>query len=181
MRSVVDTLVKSIDPYDELEATARTDVLKWIDSGVELCRTAKPDTPPKHLVSYLVLIDNNSVLLVDHRNAQLWLPTGGHVEPGEHPLNTAQREAHEELGIEPEFLYPDPLLLTCSTTGGLSAGHTDVSLWFVVRGDRSKSYFFDRQEFKEIRWFAFNDIPHSRTDPHLKRFLDKMTYRRSYD
>ena len=180
MRSVILDLVKSIDPYDELETEDRIDVLEWICSGAELCRTAKPDIPPKHLVSYFVLVDSDSVLLVDHRDAQLWLPTGGHVEPSEHPLSTAQREAQEELGIEPEFLYPDPLLLTCSITGGLSAGHTDVSLWFAVRGDRAQSYSFDRHEFKEIRWFTFKEIPHRRTSPHLKRFLDKLIYTRRH-
>ncbi|MEV4702232.1 NUDIX domain-containing protein [Actinoplanes sp. NPDC049316] len=39
------------------------------------------------------------VLLVDHRNARLWLPPGGHVEPGEAPAVTAGRELAEELGV----------------------------------------------------------------------------------
>ena len=31
--------------------------------------------------------------------ASLWLPTGGHVEPGEDPSDTVERECQEELGI----------------------------------------------------------------------------------
>ena len=48
----------------------------------------KPATPPKHLVSYVVPTDpeTGDILLVDHRNAQLWIPPGGHVDPGEHRL-----------------------------------------------------------------------------------------------
>lgn len=39
-------------------------------------------------MSYFLVASDTQVLLVDHKNAQLWLPTGGHVEPGEHPRDT---------------------------------------------------------------------------------------------
>jgi hypothetical protein len=40
----------------------------------------------------LLLVDRpaGSVLLCDHRLSGLWLPTGGPVEPGEHPLGTVR-------------------------------------------------------------------------------------------
>ncbi len=74
--------------------------MAWIASGVQIFRTAKPDVPPKHLVAYFALVDPapRSMLLVDHRNAGLWLPTGGHVEPDEDLAATVTREAREELG-----------------------------------------------------------------------------------
>ncbi|WP_425276650.1 NUDIX domain-containing protein [Streptomyces diastatochromogenes] len=40
------------------------------------------------------------MLLVAHRKAGLWLPAGGHVEPGVNPWAAVVRECHEELGIE---------------------------------------------------------------------------------
>ena len=95
--------VRSIEPLDDLEAEHQRDAIEWIESGAELCRQVKPATPPKHLVSYFVLTDDDHFLLVEHRNAGLWLPTGGHVEPDERPSETARREAKEELGIEPGF------------------------------------------------------------------------------
>jgi 8-oxo-dGTP pyrophosphatase MutT (NUDIX family) len=50
----------------------------------------------RHLVSYVVLRDQyGRILLVDHVNAGLWLPPGGHVEPDEDPEVTARREARE--------------------------------------------------------------------------------------
>ncbi|MBK5223312.1 MAG: NUDIX domain-containing protein [Acidimicrobiia bacterium] len=54
-------------------------------------------------------------MLVEHRNAGQWLPTGGHVGPGEHPATAARREIAEELQISPQVhpaVGPQPLLVT---------------------------------------------------------------------
>jgi 8-oxo-dGTP diphosphatase len=177
VRSAIRQEVESIEPFDALEHAQRVDVLAWIDSGVELCRTQKPATPPKHLVSYFVLVDHDHVLLVDHKNAQLWLPSGGHVEPGEHPRATVARELREELGLELAGTADAPLMLTISDTVGITAGHTDVSLWYVVNADRRVALEFDDKEFHSVQWFHFSQAPLSRSDPHLERFLSKLARR----
>ena len=100
LRQHIRAEVESIQAMDNLEGSTKAEVLAWIDSGVQLCRTEKPATPDMHLVSYFPLIDNDYVLLVEHINAGLWLPNGGHVEPGEHPRDTAIREVSEELNVE---------------------------------------------------------------------------------
>src|SRR5688572_27026789 len=174
MRSALRAEIIAIDPLDELEREHIADALAWIDSGAELCRISKPATPSKHLVSYFVLVDGENVLLVDHKNAQLWLPTGGHVEPGEHPRATVARELREELGIELRHELGPPLMVTCSSTVGLTAGHTDVSLWYVVNEDRSRPLQWDVEEFNSVRWFGFTEAPILHSDPHLGRFLKKL-------
>ena len=151
--------IESIEPFDTIEQLHKQDVLAWVQSGVELCRIHKPATPPKHLVSYFAVVDGTHVLLVDHKNAKLWLPTGGHVEPGEHPRDSVVREAREELGIEADFLMGNPIFLTCTETVGLTAGHTDVSIWYVLRGHRDATLDYDRDEFTDIRWFSFDQVP----------------------
>jgi len=177
IRSAIRREVASIEPLDELEKIHQADALTWIDSGAPLCRTAKPATPPKHLVSYLAVVDNDNILLVDHRSAKLWLPPGGHVEPGEHPRETVRRELFEELKVVAGHEITEPLMVTCTTTVGLSAGHADVSLWYVVRADRTESIEFDREEFAGVRWFEFADVALRRSDPHMGRFLMKLTSR----
>ncbi|WP_206606019.1 NUDIX domain-containing protein [Steroidobacter cummioxidans] len=174
MRSAIREEVASIEPFDALERAHCEDALAWIDSGVELCRTQKPATPPKHLISYFALVDHDYVLLVDHKNARLWLPSGGHVEPGEHPRATVARELQEELGLSLSDAPEAPLMLTISETVGITAGHTDVSLWYVIHADRRLALEFDREEFHSVRWFHFNEAPLPRSDPHLGRFLGKL-------
>lgn len=164
-----------IHPLDTVEQAHLDDAIAWVQSGAPVFRVNKPATPPKHLVSYFAVVDGENILLVDHKNAQLWLPSGGHVEPEEDPRATVVRELKEELGldIELESVGP-PIMVTVTETVGLTSGHTDVSLWYVVKGDESAPLEFDREEFNEVRWFPFSDLPVERCEPHLKRFMVKI-------
>lgn len=182
MRRQVRDVIQQIRPFDETEAGHRAGSLAWIDGGAPIWRTAKPATPPKHLVSYTVVANPalDHVLLVDHRLAGLWLPAGGHVEPGEHPTDCARREVVEELGIDP-VPHPaagrQPVLVTVTTTVGATAGHDDVSLWYAFTADIGDPLSPDRDEFVDIRWWPVTEVRHSpgtRFDPHLPRFLAKL-------
>lgn len=112
--------------------------------------------------------------MVDHKKAELWLPPGGHVEPGEHPKETVIRESKEELGIEAEFLFEEPLFLTVTNTVGNVIQHTDVSLWYVLKADFNDRLTYEENEFNQIQWFGIDEIPFDKSDPHLKRFIEKM-------
>ena len=90
------------------------------------------------------------VLLVDHRNAQLWLLTGGHVDPGEHPGETVRRALREKLGLEIDGVINPPLMLTVTETVGVTAGHVDVSLWYVVEVDRGIQLKWGGSEFSDV-------------------------------
>jgi len=85
-----------------------------------------------------------------------------------------RRELFEELKVVAGHEITEPLMVTCTTTVGLAAGHVDVSLWYVVRVDRRQSIQFDEQEFAGVRWFKYSDVPLLRSDPHLGRFLAKL-------
>lgn len=172
LRQDIRELVERILPFDLLEKEHLDFVKNWIDSGAEIFRDRSPDV---HLVSYFVLVDPawNEFLLVDHKKAGLWLPPGGHVELDEHPKKTVRREIKEELGIESEFAFDDPQFVTVTKTVGNAPSHTDVTLWYVLKGDREQDLSFDRSEFHQIRWFNPDQIPYERSEPHLKRFILK--------
>lgn len=176
MRATISDLVAGIEPIDAIEREHQIQTLAWIDSGAALCRIAKPATPPQHLVAYFTLVDlvRGSLLLVDHKNAGLWLPTGGHVEPGEHPDTTVSRELQEELCIPAKFVFPRPIFLTIAQTIGSTAGHTDVSLWYALQGSSQQQLHFDHTEFNEIAWFPLDGVPTERTDPNLSRYIAKL-------
>lgn len=177
IRNQIYQTVSSIKPHDIQEKEDIEFVRQWISSGAEIFRISKPDNPKTHLVSYFILVDQeaNEVLLVDHKSAKLWLPSGGHVELNEHPSDTVKREIIEELGIKANFLFDEPLFLTINTTSSEDLSqHVDVSLWYVLKGSKKDVLVFDESEFHGIQWFRWEDIPFDHTDPNMNRFMSKV-------
>lgn len=184
LHSEVRAIVADLVPVDPVEEDHRRQALAWLDSTGDIFRRVKPRTPDPHLVSYFLLTDlqHDAVLLVDHRKAGLWLPTGGHVEPGEHPAVTVRREAGEELGIEAEFspvTGDRPLFVTVNQTAPVAGRHTDVSLWYVLSRSASRSLTPDPREFHSARWWSREQIARADPavfDPHMGRMLGKLDH-----
>lgn len=177
MRAATRALIAALAPGDAREEADIAFALNWIDSGAPLWRRGAPATPPIHLVSYCALVADGHVLLGDHRKAGLWLPPGGHVEPAEHPREAARREAREELaGLEAAFLTDAPVLLSVQRDVGASR-HTDVSLWFALRGDRTRRCGFDGGEFRALRWWPMSGLPAGRSRPDLARLAARLAAR----
>ncbi|WP_255949728.1 NUDIX hydrolase [Streptomyces odontomachi] len=181
LRSRLTELLKGVRPWDDLERSHLATALEWIASGAPLYRTRPPDVPPTHLVCYFVVLDETrgELLLVAHRKAGLWLPTGGHVEPGEDPWGTVGRECREELAVDavPSAVSgARPFFLTITRTRGQHR-HTDVSLWYVVRSSACDITAFDEEEFDAIRWMSLRRVlaePVTALDPHMHRFTRKL-------
>lgn len=175
MRESLLKLLENMSPGDDLEKMQIADAKSWLSSECEIYRIERPAKPDKHLVSYSVLIDltHQKILLVDHKIAGLWLAAGGHVERDEHPKDTAARELEEELAIQADFLLEEPFFLTVAKTTG-QVSHTDVSLWYLFKGDYRHPIEFDKREFNGAKWFAFDEIPYERSDPYMGRFIKKI-------
>ncbi|WP_216898379.1 NUDIX domain-containing protein [Nocardia alni] len=175
--ALVADIVRAIAPMDSLEQQHIDLTLSWLASTDDIFRRVRPATPPQHLVSYIALVDpvENALYLGLHRLAGLHLPMGGHVDPGEHPLAAARRETAEELGIDADFsvVGDRPLFLTVTPTVDADT-HTDVSLWYVIRGSRQRDYALDRREFDGGRWWDIDPSALPESDPHLGRFLTKL-------
>ena len=183
LTSAITGLVSGLEPADDLGREHRQDALSWLARTDDIFRRVKPLTPSPHLVSFFLLADRpaGSVLLCDHRLSGLWLPTGGHVEPGEHPLGTVRREAVEELGVaaEPDAAFGDkPFFLTITETAGPPATrHVDVCLWFALAGRVGQPLRPDQREFAQVQWWTAADLRQvhpGRLEPHLLRALDTL-------
>ena len=174
--SVITEIIKSIKPFDELEAQHITETLAWVASGAQLYRIKKPDIPNKHLVAYAVVVDPaaQKILLVDHKKSGLWLPPGGHVDINEHPRHAAIRECLEELGVTAKLLFEEPMFLSTVVTVGSAAGHTDVDIWYVMQGNCQDTYKLEHDEFSMVEWFNFDEIPFATADLHMQRFVTKL-------
>lgn len=186
IRKEICSLIQSITPLDDTEKKHKKDAINWIESGEEIFRIEKPATPLKHLVAYTVLCDlaKEKILLLEHKNAELLLASGGHVDKNELPYNAVKREVQEELGIEAEFLEKNwqiPFFISIVETVGKTAGHTDVDLWYLLKGDSNKRLNDKTEEFKrefgDYSWYGFDEIlsmPIEKFDPNLHRFVNKL-------
>lgn len=183
LKSMITDLVSDIEPADDLAREHGRGALSWLAGTDDIFRRVKPRTPSPHLVSYFLLVDRSagSVLLCDHRLSGLWLPTGGHVEPGEHPLDTVRREAVEELGVTAQLdaaFQEKPFFLTMTeTVGPPEMRHVDVSLWFALTGRVGQPLHPDQREFAQVRWWSVTELRHAdlgRFEPHLLRALDAL-------
>lgn len=47
---------------------------------------------------------HDKVLMIMHKKLNIWLPAGGHVEPGELPHETVVREVFEETGVKAKIV-----------------------------------------------------------------------------
>ncbi|WP_129664874.1 NUDIX domain-containing protein [Phytoactinopolyspora endophytica] len=182
LRAHLLDLLHEIEPWDDQERAHLRDATEWISSGAPLYRVRKPDVPPMHLVSYFVVLDEvrGTLLLVAHRKAGLWLPSGGHVEPAEDPWDTVLRECLEELHIPaaPSSIAGDrPFFVTVTRTRPPENQHTDVSLWYVLHADVDAVTHYDASEFSAIRWLSPNEVLDESVDsldPHMHRFVHKL-------
>jgi 8-oxo-dGTP pyrophosphatase MutT (NUDIX family) len=180
MRDEILGIVQGLAPHDELEQLHINDVVSWIQGPNNLFRIAKPDNPPKHLVSYFVVYDPHAqkLMLIDHIKANMWLPSGGHVEVDEHPRETVRREAMEELELDADFsiIGEKPAFITVTETRGPGT-HTDVSLWYVIAADSTVGLNYDTREMRGLRWLDFAEVfamDDKLLDPHMKRFVRKF-------
>lgn len=101
------------------------------------------------------------------------------MELGEHPAETARRETREELAVEPVFVQEParPAFVTVTRITGGGRGHLDVSLWFLLAGQRDMPVMIDRIEFTEARWWTPADVAAADPacfDPHYTWFMTKV-------
>lgn len=180
MKEQINQLVNKIQPFDLIEIEHKRDVLDWFGSTDDIYRREKPKTPPKHLVSYCLFLDQDEgkLLLTEHKKSGLLLPTGGHVDPDEHPTDTAKREIEEELSITPGLVFEDPIFVTVTQTVGTPERiHTDVSLWYVFAYDSNQPLEYDEREFSAVHWFTFDEVLAKDTaelDYNMHRFVRKL-------
>lgn len=137
---------------------------------------------PKKRMGSGVLFFNGSgeILIVQPTYKELWEIPGGIVEADESPLTTAQREIHEELGLN-----IDPSSLNLKGLEYMSAGDgKPEALFFLFAGgelsmDQQSQIRIDQKELKSFKFINIElveDFLGSILGPRVKRCLVQESF-----
>ncbi len=102
--------------------------------------------------------ETKKVFMVHHRKSGLWLSPGGHIDKGETPLETLEREIKEELGViynTPEHSLP--FLLTLTPIGNeIQPCKEHYDLWYGIQTN-GNDFQVDLTEFHDIKWLTADE------------------------
>lgn len=96
-------------------------------------------------------------LLSRHKKRETWETQGGHIEPGETPLDAARRELYEESGVEDAEIYP-----VCDYYGYDPRSHSNGVVFLAVIRHLGT---LPESEMKETR--LFQELPEELTYPNV--------------
>jgi 8-oxo-dGTP diphosphatase len=103
----------------------------------------------------------DAVLLIRHKRLATWLPVGGELEPGETPLEAAERELREETGLTGRF--PGGLGVDGTPPGLIGyeehpAGSKGLHLNFAFVAWVATREVRGCDEFDAFRWVGASDL-----------------------
>ena len=136
---------------------ARKRYAERIDQG----KYTRDENLTSHFCVYFLPYDPTTgrVFLVLHKKADIWITAGGHMDEGELPLETLEREVFEELGVKGARPNPaEPFYLTLTECYNADkygcVWHFDI--WYAVPVNPAEMNV-DPIEFHDTRWFTLGE------------------------
>lgn len=117
-------------------------------------------------------------LLIGHAKYGIFVPPGGHTDPGENPQQAAWREASEETGIEKQHLRPIGNLLDVDVheipanekRGEGRHWHCDARYPFIASAEAKVN--LNLEECTDVKWVPLSELLES-ADQSLRRLAQK--------
>lgn len=129
---------------------------------------ARPLPPSRDFTVATFVVHQGRVLLLFHKKLQMWLPPGGHIEPGELPDQAAVREVQEETGLQVELVsapaftgVPGPLPLARPEgiqLEDIAPGHQHIDLIYFARPAAGTDPVPNAAEAGAVGWFGPADF-----------------------
>lgn len=131
----------------------------------------------RHYCSFFLPYDQEKgmIYLGHHKKADDWIPPGGHIEPGETPIDAAIREMKEELDYVITADMIEPWNLSVKEINKPERGciaHYDI--WHHVHMSVT-DFTFDRGEYHDARWFKIEEgVVHITKNPDFAAIVAKL-------
>ena len=129
------------------------------------------------------VLQHDHVILHPHAKLGIWLPPGGHIEPGELPDQAAIREVREETGIAVELMgergigvdYPDQPVQLVRPEGiqleSIASDHEHIDLIYFARPTGNAAKLPVLRE--GMAWVGQSDLPEATLTAEVRDWCNK--------
>lgn len=166
--------VEMYQPYNQQEEKDRTQILKWIDSGMDIL-TRNNTTAHLTASAWVVNPDHTKVLMVYHNIYDSWSWMGGHADGESDLLATAIREVKEESGIhDVRPLTEDIFSLEVLTVDGhvkrgeYVSSHLHLNITYLLEADDQQEVHMKEDENSGVKWFRLDDAVKASCEPWFR-------------
>jgi 8-oxo-dGTP pyrophosphatase MutT (NUDIX family)/GNAT superfamily N-acetyltransferase len=129
----IDSLCAQVQARSPVDARERDAIEAFVTAARVLASPFDEHADPTHVTASAIVVGRRGVVLHRHKRLGIWLQPGGHIDPGEHPLDAALREAHEETGLPVAAAAGDRLVHVDVHPG--PRGHTHLDLRYLLEAD----------------------------------------------
>jgi 8-oxo-dGTP pyrophosphatase MutT (NUDIX family) len=122
-------------------------------------------TYPAHITASAIAMMDHKVLMIRHATLARWLFPGGHMEAGETPAESAERELIEETGVRGRIIYPNPIDIDFhkipANPRKAEPEHFHIDLRYLL-APQVALLSFDRSEVDAAEWIELSELKGSR-------------------
>lgn len=132
-------------------------------------------------VVVVLVVYENKVLLVNHKELGKWLPIGGHIELDEDPEEAVYREVKEESGLDVEIIGEKPSIKregikilyspAFLDIHKINESHRHIGMVYFAKAKTSEIKLADKEHY-EIKWFIEKEL----SDPKYNLQPDVQFY-----
>lgn len=179
-RSSLLALLSRFEPDGPDEALHLASIVALV-SGSAGC-FSRSHFVPGHVTASAFVVDpaTGRLLLHHHRRLDRWLQMGGHVDPGEAPLDAALREAREESGLDalvPLDRGPFDLDVHPIPAGKGEPDHLHFDVRWALAARHPERIAADPAESLALAWFDLDAAAARMAEPAGARAVAKLRRR----
>ena len=170
------TALSSFTPIDSQEQSYKERMIALLDLSKENS-FSRENLIPGHFTAsaFVTNLSKTKVLLVHHAKYNIWVQPGGHIDMGETPWQSAQRELKEETGLliykSEDLLFDLDVHLIPASKKELAHYHFDLRYYFEADENQ---HLLKNEESNDLKWVEKGKVYALQPDRSVIRMLEKI-------